>query len=126
MNLMVLLLVMLGGALGSGTRYLLGTLLNRVDQPIPWGTFLVNIVGALLFGFIVTITAEGKYLSREQTIGMVAGFLGGLTTFSSFAGESFNLLRGRDFANFGAYMAGSLILGLVGVWIGTRLASAIQ
>ena len=79
-----LLLVALGGGLGSVCRYLVS---RMVESSFPWGTFAVNILGSLLIGLLVALVGKG-IVSNEIKLLLVTGFCGGFTTFSTFANES--------------------------------------
>lgn len=116
----VLLLIGAGG-LGTGLRYACSVYLNRPG--FPWGTLTVNIAGALLIGLVGTFALEARAISREAALIITTGFLGGLTTFSSFAFEGDQMLQRREFLLSGLYTLGSLALGLLAVWCGHRLGS---
>lgn len=119
-----LLLLMLAGGLGSGLRYFIG-LWGRgvVDNGWPLGTLLANLLGAFLIGVASAALIQGRWLSEEAGLVITTGFLGGLTTFSSFAAEGQQMLMRRDFPLFAAYTLGSLALGLFAVWAGMRVVS---
>jgi CrcB protein len=82
-----LLLVFIGGGVGSSLRYILGKYLNSTQTGIPWGTFTANILGSLLIGIILGLAAKNDTLSQSQTLLIATGFCGGFTTFSTFANE---------------------------------------
>ena len=111
-------LVFLGGGIGSSLRYLIGKNLNPVTVGFPWGTFTANLIGSFLIGLIFGLVLHKSKLSDEFTLFLAAGFCGGFTTFSAYANESLNLLRSGNTGLFIVYALGSLILGLVFVWIG--------
>jgi CrcB protein len=116
-----LLLVMLAGGLGSGVRYVVATHLNPPGG-IPWGTLTVNVVGAFLIGLVVALAVEARVVSREVALVLTTGFLGGLTTFSSFALEGESMLQRRDWWMAGGYVVGSVALGVGMAWCGYRTA----
>jgi CrcB protein len=113
-----LLLIFLGGGVGSALRYLISGYLNSSESQYYLGTFAVNIIGCLLLGFLVGLSLKENFLSYEVSLLFGVGFCGGLTTFSTFGVEMFSLLREENFAMFFKYTAGSLIIGLLSVALG--------
>ena len=106
-----LLLVALGGAVGSVLRYLL----SGINTSFPWGTFAVNILGSLLIGLLVGLVSKGV-LSPEMKLLMVTGFCGGFTTFSTFANESFGMMKDGDVLQMALYVGVSVVIGILAVW----------
>lgn len=89
-----LLLVCLGGALGSGARYLLsGWLAERLGHAFPYGTFAVNVVGSFLLAVLMQVGLASAALSPTARIALGTGVLGGFTTYSTFSYETFVYLR---------------------------------
>lgn len=115
---MTLLLVALGGALGSVMRYELAGRTSDWTASDWHGTLLVNVVGSLLIGFIVALTESRDLLSGSERAGLIAGVLGGFTTFSALAYQSYSQLEAGDLAAAFANIALSLSLGLAAVWAG--------
>ena len=114
-----LLLVGLGGALGSMARYMFSTLISRlVPSLFPFGTFAVNVVGCVLFGIIVGLAEQRSVFRPEARAFLLIGVLGGFTTFSTFAFESFQLLRDGQFMSAAVNVVGQVIAGVVGLWAG--------
>ncbi|GAB5400509.1 MAG: fluoride efflux transporter CrcB [Aureisphaera sp.] len=113
-----LLLVFLGGGIGSTLRYGLGKHFNSAVTGIPYGTFAANILGSLLIGIILGMAAKNEYLSENTTLLLATGFCGGFTTFSTFAYENHVFLKNGDLLNFALYTVGSFILGFAAVFIG--------
>lgn len=120
-----LLLVFLGGGVGSSLRYLLGKYLNSTETGIPWGTFTANILGSLLIGIILGLAAKNDTLTQSQTLILATGFCGGFTTFSTFAYENHVFLKSGDFTNFALYTIGSFVVGFLAVFLGMFLVKSI-
>lgn len=123
---MRLLLVLLGGALGSGARYLLGVwMVERFGGTFPWGTLAVNVTGSFLIGVLATIADERGGIGPSARTFIVAGILGGFTTFSSFSLETLRLWEyhgaGRAMLNVAANGALGLGAALAGVIAGRVL-----
>jgi CrcB protein len=116
------LLVFIGGGFGSGLRYLISKYLNSSLGSFPIGTFTVNIIGSLLIGLILGYAAKENSLSQNQVLLLATGFCGGFTTFSAFAHENFQLLKAGDIMQFSVYTIGSVVVGLIAVFIGIYIA----
>lgn len=113
-----LLLVFIGGGLGSTLRYIIGKYLNSTESGIPWGTFTANILGSFLIGIILGLAAKNDTLSQSQTLLLATGFCGGFTTFSTFAYENHVFLKTGDFFSFATYTIASFIIGFLMVFFG--------
>ena len=101
-----------GGAVGSVLRFLVGTwFLQRVGPGFPWGTFAINISGALLIGIVMQLAQTRVGLSPYARLFFATGILGGYTTFSAFAYETY--LLSRDAFSFQSvwYAFGSVLVG---------------
>jgi CrcB protein len=122
-----LLLVGTGGGLGSILRYLASLWVHRsLDNPwFPYGTLLVNVLGSLAIGFLAGLAENRSVFTSEARLFILIGLLGGFTTFSSFALETFSLARNAQFLAALANVTAQLILGLVGVWLGYAFARLI-
>jgi CrcB protein len=116
-----LLLVFVGGGVGSVLRFLMGKFLNSPQDGIPYGTFAANIIGSLLIGIILGIAAKNDTLSSNQTLLLATGFCGGFTTFSTFAYENHIFLKSGDFTTFAIYTIASFIIGFLAVFFGMYL-----
>ena len=122
-----LALVMCGGALGAGGRYWLGgALLRRLGEGIPWGTLAANLIGSFAIGFLaVWLEGRGPQALYWRAF-LIVGVLGGLTTYSSLMLEVLLLSRGPRSPVALAYLGTTLVLGLLLVWLGTRVAAGIR
>lgn len=116
-----LLLVFIGGGVGSVLRFLIGKYLNNPVSGIPYGTFASNIIGSLLIGLILGLAAKNNSLTESQTLLLATGFCGGFTTFSTFAYENYVFLKAGDFTSFAVYTIASFIFGFLAVFLGILL-----
>lgn len=112
-----LLSVFLGGALGASLRYFVNLLVTKFTTASFFATFLVNIIGCLFIGFLYGISQKYN-LNPYLKLFLTVGFLGGLTTFSTFCQESFLFLKDEKFLYFILYTAGSIIIGLTAFYLG--------
>lgn len=119
-----LVLVFLGGGAGSMLRYLISKNLNSAIPNFYLGTFLVNVLGCLLIGLIVGLSAKNNLLTQNQAILLTTGFCGGFTTFSSFALEQYSFLKTGDILNFTLYTAASISLGIMAIVLGLWLSKS--
>jgi CrcB protein len=116
-------MVMLGGATGSLTRYVLGAaIMNRLGPRFPFGTFAINVSGSFLIGLLMTLLTERLQPHPNWRLLLVVGFLGGYTTFSSFEWETLSLVKdgGRWLGLLN--VAASVSLGYAAVWLGSMMA----
>ena len=117
------LLVFLGGGLGCATRYLVTSAINQCSKVLPFGTFTVNIIGCLLIGMILGYAQRENTLTSNQTLLLATGFCGGFTTFSAFANENLELIKNGEIFNFSVYTIGSILVGVLAVFIGFYLTN---
>lgn len=116
-----ILLVGLGGFLGSTFRYLTYLYVDkRLPGVFPLSTLLVNVLGSLILGMLVALILKGS-LSESMRLLLAVGLCGSFTTFSTFAMENINLLSQREMAVSFAYVSVSIILGLGSAWFGQWL-----
>ena len=118
------LCVVLGGGIGSLTRYLLGkAIVQRFPQsPFATGTFVINVTGSFLIGLLVTVLVERMRLPVEWHLVLVVGFLGGYTTFSSFEYDAYLATRGGHAWIALLYLVASVVAGYGAVWMGVLVA----
>jgi CrcB protein len=112
------LLVFLGGGIGSVLRFLISKTLNPTFQHFFLGTFIVNVLGCLLIGIILGMSAKSNLLPENYTLLLATGFCGGFTTFSTFAFEKHSLLKSGDFLQLAIYLVTSIIIGVLAVMFG--------
>jgi len=117
-----LLFVGLGGFVGSVARYLLGGwLLNqKAKSRFPWSTFTVNLFGCLAIGVLSGVAERFGMIGPTARLFLFTGVLGGFTTFSAFGLETVYLLRRNEIWIALAYAAGSVMMGVLFLWLGLR------
>ena len=120
------LLVAAGGAIGSVLRWALSGAVQRVTgSAFPWGTFVVNALGSFAIGVLGALALERALVSPAARLFLIAGCLGGFTTFSAFSWESVALLRDGQWAQAAFYAFGSLAVGIGGAFAGLALAARL-
>ncbi|WP_407072630.1 fluoride efflux transporter CrcB [Phenylobacterium sp.] len=122
-----LLLVALGGAVGSVARYLTGVAAGRMlGLKFPYGTLTANILGGLLMGMLIGVLAlrGGEHQDRWRLL-LAVGFLGGYTTFSSYCLEVARMLETKAWSQAFAYGVGSVVAGVSAVFLGMLLMRKI-
>ena len=119
---MTYVLVAIGGAAGSLVRYILGKFISeKSNNTFPIGTFIINITGAILLGIVSTVG-----VSNNMILLLADGFLGAYTTFSTFMYEGFNLFKEKENLNAFIYILCSLVLGIVGYYLGTKIGIIVR
>jgi CrcB protein len=121
-----ILLVAIGGAIGSVARYLTGQLTFRLFGPnFPWGTLTVNVIGSLAIGIFAELIARKFSATPELRLLLITGFLGGFTTFSAFSLDVAVLIeRGSTLSAF-IYLIASMLISLLAVFAGLAIVRAI-
>jgi CrcB protein len=123
------LAIALGSALGGFGRFAIGALFQAwLGAAFPWGTLFINVTGSLAIGFFNTLTGpEGRvYASARLRLLVMTGICGGYTTFSAFSLEAVRLAEAGAWASAGLYVALSLALCLICVWLGHVGALALN
>lgn len=128
--LKTLVLISIGASCGAVLRWFLGVMLNAVFLPIPLGTLAANLLGGYLIGVAVSVFNALPTVGPEMRLLVITGFLGGLTTFSTFTAEIGTLLQGQRImtavAAIALHVGGSLIMMLLGMGTFTFLRSCFR
>jgi CrcB protein len=126
-NLQLIIAVAIGGAIGSVARYLVGIGSGKLfGVAFPWGTLIINIAGSFLIGVLVESFALRWDLPQVARVFLTVGICGGFTTFSTFSLDSYLLMdRGELWPAF-AYMAGSVVLSIAGLFAGLQMVRALS
>lgn len=115
-----LLVISAGASIGAIARWLLGTRLNAIFPAIPLGTLAANLIGGYLIGFFIAFFAQNASISPEWRLFIITGFLGGLTTFSTFSAEIVSLLQQANYQAMAiglfAHVGGSLLMTTFGIF----------
>ncbi len=116
----------MAGAAGTLTRYGVGLLFQRDGaDSMPWGIFVANMAGALLFGIVWALSEERGWIGENLRLVILVGFMGAFTTFSTFAFDNLQMARASEWGWFAANLALTNIGGLVCVYAGFRVARVI-
>ena len=124
-GLNLLLVVMLGGAIGSLLRFIVSYGFTANNQPAYVATLAVNVLGSFAIGCCYAWFSVRAEVSEAARVLLMTGLLGGLTTFSSFTLESLRLLENAQWSGALFYILGSLLGGLVATWLGVFLIRTI-
>lgn len=123
--LRTLLLIGLGGGLGSILRYFIGFWMQKsMTNGLLYATFGVNVIGSLLIGVLMGYIAKTNGTTDLKFL-MVIGFCGGFTTFSSFAYENYTLFQSGNISSSILYTLASVVLCILAVWLGIVLAQML-
>lgn len=119
MTAIAFLAIGVGAVLGAWLRWILALVLNPVFPAVPLGTLVANLAGGYLIGIMVGLLGQHSALPPEVRLFAVTGFLGSLTTFSTFSAESVGLLSRGEYGwaatHIGLHLAGSLLLTVLGM-----------
>jgi fluoride exporter len=120
------LLVAVGGAIGSVLRYCVGVWALRLMGPaFPWGTLTVNVVGCFLIGFLSELITRKYGTSIELRLLLITGFLGGFTTFSAFSLDTIALFERGALVAAASYVIASIAVSLAAVFAGLVLVRSL-
>jgi len=122
MSLANILLVAIGGALGSVARFLLSGMLQvQSNSVMPWGTFTVNVLGCFVMGLVTSLAATHGCISPAMKLLLTTGFCGGFTTFSTFSHEALVMMQGLSTFIALLYVSMSIIVGILAAALGLYL-----
>ena len=121
----VAVVVGLGGAVGAILRWWVGVFMSHLLAPAFFGTLVVNLVGSFIIGLLL-IWFQGRLpISDVLRTGIVVGLLGGFTTYSAFSMEVVNMMMAGFYGRASAYVAGTVVLCLLGTWAGVMLGRSV-
>jgi CrcB protein len=125
-TLRIILLIGLGGSVGSILRYLTAVAVHKYYSGMfPLATLLINVLGSFLIGIIFGCMERHQLSNPDLKFLLATGFCGGYTTFSAFAFENVNLMQSGNNTMAFAYIAGSILIGLTATWAGLALVKII-
>ncbi len=125
-----LIWICVGGALGTGARFLVGTwAAESLGTAFPYGTLIVNVVGSFLIAVVMSLSIDAGVIPLPVRMFLTTGVMGGFTTYSSFNYETLKLFQsgawGSAAANVAVTLLGCAASGLFGLWVASRVAPAI-
>lgn len=122
------LLVFVGAGFGGVLRHIMNLVVSRtLGTGFPWGTAIINVSGSTVMGLLIGWLAfkAGAEWTQHVRLFVATGVLGGYTTFSTFSLESILLIERGNFGSAVAYIGGSVLLGVAGLWAGLSLARTL-
>jgi CrcB protein len=123
---MRVILVGVAGFFGAISRYWLSGLISRLTGgAFPWGTFVINISGCFVIGFLTVLLTNKVLPHPAMRTAILVGFIGAYTTFSTFSYETLQLARGGAVLLAAVNVAASVVVGLGAAWVGMRLGGAL-
>ena len=124
---MAYLAVGAGAFIGANLRYLLANWsAARWGDSFPYGTMIINVSGAFAIGLLLSTLTTRAGLPAATRLFLITGLLGGYTTFSTYTWEALALATDGALLRCLAYVVGSNVLGLIGVWLGAKLGAGIS
>ena len=118
-----IILVAVGGGVGATTRYLVSNwAAARIGAEFPYGTLIVNVVGCFIIGVFMTVATERFIVSPYWRLFVTVGFVGGMTTFSSFSYETLHLLQEADIMRAFYNVGLNILVGFFATWLGMSAA----
>lgn len=125
-KLFLVLIVGLGGFIGASLRYIISlNAVNLFGGNFPYGTFIVNVVGAFLIGFIMELSLDSTIISTNAKLFLTTGIMGGLTTFSTFSFETLGMISSGNIIMALVNISLNLFLGIIAVALGQLTARFI-
>lgn len=116
MNILIILAIASGGALGAVSRHLTNILFANAGMGLPWATLTVNIIGSFIMGLTISYLAHfDNNISQEVKALITTGFLGALTTFSTFSLDALSLMQKGEYIYAGLYILASVVTCLLSV-----------
>jgi CrcB protein len=116
-----LLIVGLGGMLGTMLRYIVTLCFGSTNQPI--AIMGINVLGSFVIGMVFAISKNQAWMGNEWKLFLATGICGGFTTFSAFSYDNMQMLQSGKYLMFLLYASGSVALGGIAVWLGFKLFS---
>jgi len=120
-----ILSIFIGGGLGSLSRYGISILLRAYSLDFPLATLLVNIVGSFILGFTIALFWNKAHLHNTVKLAVTVGFCGGLTTFSTFSWETFDLIKNGEFTLAVIYALISVLTCILAISLGAFLSKYV-
>ena len=120
------MIVAVGGGIGATTRYLVSTwAAEKFGTDFPYGTLIVNVVGCFIIGAFMTLVTEKLIVSPYWRLLVTVGFVGGLTTFSSYSYETIKLLQDASMMMAMYNLLSNVMIGFFATWLGISIARLI-
>ena len=120
-----ILLVGLGGFIGSVARYMIAVAFSGASSSFPLATLVVNVAGSFVIGLVMGLAEAGEVLTPEWRFFLATGFCGGFTTFSTFSYESIQLMNDGELLFLGANVVLSVVLSLAAAYLGMVLIRSL-
>ncbi len=118
--------IFIGGGLGSLARYGLGRWLGFSENGFPIGTLAANLLACIILGFFAGLLLQRFEMHRGVQLGVMTGFCGGFSTFSTFSNESFNLFQDEKVGLGLLYIGTSVLVCLLGIWLGHWFSTLVK
>ena len=120
------LLIAVAGAVGSVSRYGVNLLARKLlGEKFPFGTLAVNVLGCLVFGFVMHVALNSDHIPRNARIAITTGFLGAFTTFSTFGYETITGWQESGWVPAVTNVVANVVLGLAAAWGGLVIGKAL-